>query len=110
MRRANTAEGVNYAGGGQRLYEEENEEMAQHLREKVTALKSLSIDIGNEVKMHNNLIGEMEVDFDSSAGLLGSTVGRLKKLAGGSQTWLMLYMMLFACFVFFVLYWVIRLR
>uniref|UniRef100_UPI0035901B7E BET1 homolog n=1 Tax=Myxine glutinosa TaxID=7769 RepID=UPI0035901B7E len=110
MRRGNTAEGVNYAGGGQRLYEEENEEMAQHLRDKVTALKSLSIDIGNEVKIHNSIIGETEVAFDTTGGLLGSTAGRLKKLSGGSQTWLMLYLMLFACFVFFVLYWVIRLR
>lgn len=49
-------------------------------------------------------------DFDSTGGLLGSTMGRLKHLARGSQSKVFCYMLLFALFVFIVLYWVIKLR
>lgn len=49
-------------------------------------------------------------DFDSTGGLLGATIGRVKQLSRGSQTKLLCYMLLFCCFVFFVLYWFIKLR
>ncbi|KAG8443134.1 hypothetical protein GDO86_011808 [Hymenochirus boettgeri] len=65
----------------------------ESLRQKATALKSLSIDIGNEVKYHNKILGEWDSDFDSTGGLLGATMGRLKILSRGSQTKLICYMM-----------------
>lgn len=49
-------------------------------------------------------------DFDSTGGLLGATIGRVKQLSRGSQTKLLCYMLLFCFFVFFVLYWFIKLR
>ncbi|KAK1805053.1 hypothetical protein P4O66_019415 [Electrophorus voltai] len=70
----------------------------------------MSIDIGNEVKYQNKMLGEMDTDFDSTGGLLGATMGRLKLLSRGSQTKIYCYMLLFALFVFIVLYWVIKLR
>ncbi|XP_043545873.1 BET1 homolog [Chiloscyllium punctatum] len=111
MRRAGLGEGPPaYAGSGYSVYEEENDKLTEGLREKVTALKTLSIDIGTEVKYHNKLLDEMDTGFESTGGLLGATMGRLKHLSRGSQTKLLCYMMLFAFFVFFVLYWVIKLR
>ncbi|XP_077124281.1 BET1 homolog [Ranitomeya variabilis] len=95
---------------GYSVYEEENERLTETLRLKANALKSLSIDIGTEVKYHNNLLSQMDSDFDSTGGFLGATMGRLKVLSRGSQAKLLLYMMLFACFVFFVIYWYIKLR
>ncbi|NP_001085146.1 Bet1 golgi vesicular membrane trafficking protein S homeolog [Xenopus laevis] len=95
---------------GYSVYEEENERLTENLKMKTSALKSLSIDIGNEVKYHNKMLGEMDSDFDSTGGLLGSTMGRLKILSRGSQAKLLCYMMLFAFFVFFVIYWFIKLR
>ncbi|OXB67480.1 UNVERIFIED_CONTAM: hypothetical protein H355_001216, partial [Colinus virginianus] len=70
----------------------------------------LSIEIGTEVKNQNKLLSEMDNDFDSATGLLGATMGRLRMLSRGSQTKLLCYMMLFALFVFFVTYWIIKLR
>ncbi|RXM32262.1 BET1-like [Acipenser ruthenus] len=70
----------------------------------------LSIDIGTEVKYQNKMLVDMDTDFDSTGGLLGATMGRLKLLSRGSQTKLFCYVLLFALFVFFVLYWVIKLR
>ena len=49
-------------------------------------------------------------DFDSTGGLLGATIGRVKQLSRGSQTKLFCYLLLFALFVFLVLYWYIKLR
>ncbi|KFQ08917.1 BET1, partial [Leptosomus discolor] len=70
----------------------------------------LSIEIGTEVKNQNKMLSEMDTDFDSAGGLLGATMGRLRMLSRGSQTKLLCYMMLFALFVFFVVYWIIKLR
>ncbi|KAM8841343.1 BET1 homolog [Spinachia spinachia] len=112
MRRAGLGEGgpANYVASGYSVYEEENEHLQEGLRAKVSALKSLSIDIGTEVKYQNTMLGDMDTDFDSTGGLLGATIGRVKQLSRGSQTKLLCYMLLFCLFVFFVLYWFIKLR
>ncbi|XP_041104829.1 BET1 homolog isoform X1 [Polyodon spathula] len=113
MRRAGLGEGVptgNYVASGYSVYEEENEQLSEGLKEKVNALKSLSIDIGTEVKYQNKMLVDMDTDFDSTGGLLGATMGRLKLLSRGSQTKLFCYVLLFVLFVFFVLYWIIKLR
>uniref|UniRef100_K7G7L8 BET1 homolog n=1 Tax=Pelodiscus sinensis TaxID=13735 RepID=K7G7L8_PELSI len=99
-----------YTNSGYSVHEEENERLTESLRTKVSAIKSLSIEIGTEVKNHNKMLSDMDSDFDSTGGLLGATIGRLKTLSRGSQTKLLCYMMLFALFVFFVIYWIIKLR
>ncbi|XP_075778474.1 BET1 homolog [Pelodiscus sinensis] len=115
MRRAGLGEGAaagnyGYTNSGYSVHEEENERLTESLRTKVSAIKSLSIEIGTEVKNHNKMLSDMDSDFDSTGGLLGATIGRLKTLSRGSQTKLLCYMMLFALFVFFVIYWIIKLR
>lgn len=118
MRRAGLGEGVppgnygnyGYPNSGYSACEEENERLTESLRNKVTAIKSLSIEIGHEVKHQNKLLAEMDSQFDSTTGFLGKTMGKLKLLSRGSQTKLLCYMMLFSLFVFFVIYWIIKLR
>lgn len=56
------------------------------------------------------LFPSQDTDFDSTGGLLGATIGRVKQLSRGSQTKLLCYMLLFCLFVFFVLYWFLKLR
>ncbi|KAM6899285.1 BET1 homolog [Xenentodon cancila] len=112
MRRAGLGEGGSghYVASGYSVYEEENDHLQDELKAKVNALKSLSIDIGTEVKYQNKILDDMDTDFDSTGGLLGATIGRVKRLSRGSQTKLLCYMLLFCLFVFFVLYWFIKLR
>uniref|UniRef100_A0A803W266 BET1 homolog n=1 Tax=Ficedula albicollis TaxID=59894 RepID=A0A803W266_FICAL len=98
-----------YTNSGYSVYEEENDRLTESLRTKVSAIKSLSIEIGTEVKNQNKMLSEIN-DFDSTGGLLGATMGRLRTLSRGSQTKLLCYMMLFSLFVFFVIYWIIKLR
>ncbi|XP_028672917.1 BET1 homolog [Erpetoichthys calabaricus] len=111
MRRAGLGDGAptgNYVPSGYSVYEEENDKLTDSLKAKVNALRTLSIDIGTEVKFQNTMLGQMDTDFDSTGGLLGATMGRLKRLSRGSQTKLFCYLMLFVLFVVFVLYWIIR--
>lgn len=112
MRRANLGDGGSghYVSSGYSVYEEENEQLQEGLRAKVSALKSLTIDIGTEVKYQNKMLDDMDSDFDSTGGLLGATIGRVKQLSRGSQSKLLCYMLLFCLFVFLVLYWFLRLR
>ncbi|XP_020834240.1 BET1 homolog isoform X2 [Phascolarctos cinereus] len=116
MRRAGLGEGGpptghhSYANSGYSSLEEENARLTESLRTKVTAIKSLSIEIGHEVKHQNKMLTEMDSEFDSTTGFLSKTMGRLKVLSRGSQAKLLAYMALFSCFVFFVIYWIIKLR
>ncbi|KAM8770026.1 BET1 homolog [Rhynchonycteris naso] len=118
MRRAGLGEGAppghygnyGYANSGYSACEEENDRLTESLKSKVIAIKSLSIEIGHEVKSQNKLLSEMDFQFDSTTGFLGRTMDKLKILSRGSQTKLLCYMMLFSLFVFFVIYWIIKLR
>lgn len=50
-----------YTNSGYSVYEEENERLTESLRTKVSAIKSLSIEIGTEVKNQNKMLSEMVV-------------------------------------------------
>lgn len=79
-----------------------------HSHNQVRALKSLSIDIGNEVRTQNRMLGDMDDEFDSSGGLLQSTMARLTNISKAGHHKLMWYLILFALFVFFVCYLTIK--
>lgn len=92
------------AVGGNEQLEEQNSAAEGELRDKVGLLKSLAIDIGTEVKEHNKLLNEADDTFDSVGGLLGATIGNVKKLAKSGYRYYILYLFLFTLFVFFVLW------
>ncbi|TRZ22377.1 hypothetical protein HGM15179_004706 [Zosterops borbonicus] len=48
-----------YTNSGYSVYEEENDRLTESLRTKVSAIKSLSIEIGTEVKNQNKMLSEM---------------------------------------------------
>ncbi|XP_073843172.1 blocked early in transport 1 [Musca autumnalis] len=90
--------------------EEENERAAEELKQKIGALKSLTIDIGNEVRYQDKLLRGIDDDMDRTQGFLGNTMNRVVRLAknGGSRH--MCYMFLFVLFVFLLLYVVLKLK
>nr|CAI5823403.1 unnamed protein product [Callosobruchus analis] len=90
--------------------EEENDRMTNELKEKIGVLKSLSIDIGNEVKYQDKLLRDVDDDLDRTGGFLGTTMNKVLKLGRGSHNYYILYMFLFSIFVFFILYLVIKFR
>ncbi|XP_026478094.1 BET1 homolog [Ctenocephalides felis] len=90
--------------------EEENERMTGELKDKIGILKSLSIDIGNEVKYQDKFLKGFDDDMDNTGGFLGNTMRKVKMLGKGGHNYYMVYMFLFAMFVFFVLYLTIKFR
>lgn len=90
--------------------ENENDEMTEELRGKIHALKSLTIDIGNEVKHQDRLLRDIDDDFEKTGGFLGHTMSRVLRLSKGRHNYYICYLMLFACVVFFILYVVIKLK
>jgi len=90
--------------------EQENERVAQELSEKIGVLKSLSIDIGNEVQFQHKLLRDVDDDMDRTGGFLGKTMARVVKLSRGSHNYIILYLFVFAIIVFFILYLVLKFR
>jgi blocked-early-in-transport protein 1 len=110
MRRAHLAEGLIGSQYGSEMVEEENSRMADVLADKVKNLKSLSIDIGHEVREQNKFLKGMDNDFDNSTGFLQSTMNRVTAMAKAGHNCYLLYLFLFACFVFFVCWLIVKTR
>ena len=89
------------------LFEEQNNAGISDLQKQVGMLKELSLDINVEVNDQNKFLSGMETNFDSTQGLLGGTMGKLKTMveAGGSNHMCMLIG--FVVFVFLALYYII---
>lgn len=84
--------------------EEENEKLLNGLSKKITVLKRVSINIGEDVREQSRLLNDMDNDFDSSKGLLQSTMRRLGIVSRAGGKNMLCYLILFALFVFFVVY------
>ncbi|XP_014249330.1 BET1 homolog isoform X1 [Cimex lectularius] len=100
----------NYDGSAVAGLEEENDAMTENLKDKIGALKSLSIDIADEVKYQDKLLRDMDEDFDRTGGFLGNTINRVLRLSKGSHNYYILYLFLFSFFVFFILYIALKFR
>ncbi|XGW28694.1 hypothetical protein V3C99_008467 [Haemonchus contortus] len=88
--------------------ERHNDSLVDELSTKVAALKKVTISIGEDVREQNRLLNSMDDDFDSSKGLLTSTMKRLGIVSKAGGKNLMCYLVLFALFVFFVIYYLAR--
>lgn len=92
------------------MLEHENERMAGELGEKISTLKHMSIEIGNEVRYQDKILRGLDDDVDRSSGFLGKTMGRVLKMGKGNHNYYIFYLFLFSLFVFFLLYVVLKFR
>nr|XP_018904775.1 PREDICTED: BET1 homolog [Bemisia tabaci] len=90
--------------------EETNEQMTSDLRNKISALKSLTIDIGAEVRDQNKHLRDLDNEFDRTGGFLGNTMNRVKRLAKSGKNYPICYLLLFSMLVFFILYFYLKFR
>ncbi|KAI4478733.1 BET1 homolog [Polistes fuscatus] len=113
MRRSHSG-GYNYepvpTTSSQNVFEDENEKMTEELSTKIHALKSLSIDIGTEVKYQDKVLRGMDDDFERTSGSLSASVGRVLRLAKAGHNYYILYLFLFSIAVFFVLWIVLKFK
>lgn len=99
-------------GGGSTadVLEEENERLASELQGKIGALKSLTIDIGNEVRYQDKLLRGIDDDMERTGGFLSNTMARVVRLGKNGHQKYMCYMFLFVVFVFIILYVSLKFR
>ncbi|CAG9864860.1 unnamed protein product [Phyllotreta striolata] len=90
--------------------EDENDRMTNELQEKIGALKSLTIDIGNEVKYQDRMLRDVDDDLEKTGGFLGTTMNKVLRLSKGGHNYIIVYLFLFSIVVFFILYFVIKFR
>ncbi|KAH9644800.1 hypothetical protein HF086_007888 [Spodoptera exigua] len=88
----------------------DNNRMAEELSDKISSLKDISIELGNEVRYQEKLLRGLDDDADRSVGFLGKTMGRVLRLGKGNHNYYIFYLFLFAIFVFFLLYIVLKFR
>lgn len=110
MRRAHAGNYYEPLSQNSNEIEDENDRMTNELKDKIHVLKSLSIDIGNEVKYQDRLLRDVDDDLERTGGFLGNTMNRVLRLTRGSQHYYIVYLFLFSIFVFFVLYLVLKFR
>ncbi|XP_033214832.1 BET1 homolog [Belonocnema kinseyi] len=90
--------------------EDENERITDKLKDKIQTLKSLSIDIGAEVKYQDKILHGMDEDFERTGGSLSSSISRVLRLAKGGHNYYILYLFLFSIMVFFILWIFIKFK
>lgn len=114
MRRS---QGYNYqplsqagGGGNNDMLEEENERLASELQGKIGALKSLTIDIGDEVRYQDKMLRGIDDDMERTGGFLSNTMARVVRLGKNGHQKYLCYMFLFVILVFFILYVTLKFR
>ncbi|XP_063981605.1 BET1 homolog isoform X1 [Diachasmimorpha longicaudata] len=115
MRRSHSGERAGYSyeplpTTSRNLLEDENERLEGELKDKIHALKSLSIDIGTEVKYQDKMLRGMDEDFERTSGSLSSSVSRVIRMAKAGHNYYILYLFLFSIFVFFVIWIVLKFK
>ncbi|GMH66759.1 hypothetical protein TrLO_g3048 [Triparma laevis f. longispina] len=92
------------------ILENQNDNRINTLTDQVSALKSLTININNEVVSQNNMINGMDDSFVGVGDLLGGTIGKIKTMmdqTGGRHMW---YLAGFIILVMTFLYWTMKFR
>lgn len=103
MNRPNSSDTVNRFRGHESV-DEDNQRLENDLRGKISQLKTLTIDIGSEVRYQNKMLNDMDDEFDSTDGILGSSLKRLQRMSRAGHNRIIFYLLLFSMFVFFVIW------
>ncbi|UXI18054.1 dedicator of cytokinesis protein 7 [Sarcoptes scabiei] len=85
-----------------------NDNLIDGLRNQVSQLKSLTLDIGDEIKEHNRFIKDLDNDFDSTWNNLTKSMSRLKMIAMSGNNRYIWYLLLFSLFVFSWIWIIVR--
>ncbi|CAF0879891.1 unnamed protein product [Rotaria sp. Silwood1] len=88
--------------------EEQNEARTELLNSKVNQLKHLAVQIGEETKFQNKYLKEIHDNMDHTDSLVAQARRRVVLLARSGSWKIYLYLLLFALFVFLVIYFLIK--
>ena len=88
--------------------EQQNNDRVSSLSDQVSLLKSLTIDIGNEVREQNDLLDNMDNNFSNTGDLMGLSIRKISEMMGSTSSKHMLILAGFVVFVMTFLYWMMR--
>lgn len=86
------------------MYRQHNEQLEDHLSEKVSILKQLTLDIHDEAKKGNKQLDEMQEDMASVGVFMKSTMKRLDNLIASGGGGSMCKVGVFVFFMFLMIY------
>ncbi|KAF4532771.1 hypothetical protein B566_EDAN003551 [Ephemera danica] len=89
--------------------EEDIDELTGELKSKIGLLRTLAIEMGQEVKYHHNLLDGLTEGMESSQGFLGKTMDRVRKLGQGSQNYHLFFLIFFCILMFLIMWFVLKL-
>ncbi|KAI9093075.1 hypothetical protein DFS34DRAFT_652663 [Phlyctochytrium arcticum] len=93
------------SGAAQQYHlEGQNDDHVGMLGGRISELKQISLQIGDEVKYQMNYLKEMENDFEKTGGILGKTMKRLRILSQTENGRWMWYLILFVFVVIGYIY------
>lgn len=92
----------------QSMLERQNNQQVDELRAKVNSLKSVSIDIHDELKNHNEMLDVLGNDADETFAFMGVSTKRLGKLMQSGNGRVMCYLIGFVVTTFIVIWFLIR--
>lgn len=90
------------------ILEDQMERVAEVLKEKIGTLKSLTIDIGNEVRYQERLLRGIDNNMDRTHGFLGTTMNQVPRLSDQAPTRQMCCMIIFIVIVSLLIYTIIK--
>lgn len=86
------------------MLEAQNDEKVEHLGRKVERIREISIGIGEEIKLSNQLLLDLDGKMASSNNLIQDTMKKLQKLSEIAGSRHMLFLILFCVFFFLLMY------
>eukprot|EP01139_Manchomonas_bermudensis_P006873 Amastigsp_a178427_325.p3 type:complete len:138 gc:universal Amastigsp_a178427_325:82-495(+) len=88
------------------MHVEQNDRELENIREKVSTLRQVSVEIHNSLDAQTRMLGDMQVDMNSTNDSLTRTIGKLGEMisSGSSSSTCMLALFLVA--LFFTLYYI----
>ena len=99
------AAGAGGAAAEEELFLRDHDNQLGALGGKISALKSLTIDINDEVRNQNRLLDEMDTDFSTAGGMLAGTMNKLTELMGMKSSKHMCMLVVFVVFILVVIYY-----
>ena len=88
----------------------QSDELESLLLGKVSKIKDISINLGNEIKTSNGLVNALNDDFEKNNSFIRKLLINLNKLPKFSDCKLYLIILLFAFFVFSILVFLFKFK
>ena len=93
---------------GHESLEEQNEQMESNLKDNISQMRTIAINISKELNDQRPLFNDLDNRLNSASSIITNTIGKVGKLLKSDSNYHIHYLVLFCLLVFFVLSFYIR--